>query len=86
MIKSLYTRVVLTFLVAVIGGTVVSFFVATWLFKDKLNEYLQIPLLNFGQDIVLIFDTMPFQEADHLLSQMNQLKSYDVYVYDEAGG
>ncbi len=86
MIKSLYTRVVLTFLVAVIGGTVVSFFVATWLFKDRLNEYLQIPLLNFGQDIVLIFDTMPFQEADHLLSQMNQLKSYDVYVYDEAGG
>ncbi|WP_291760454.1 sensor histidine kinase [Lysinibacillus sp. UBA5990] len=86
MIKSLYTRVVLTFLVAVIGGTVVSFFVATWIFKDRLNEYLQIPLLNFGQDIVLIFDTMPFQEADHLLSQMNQLKSYDVYVYDEAGG
>ena len=86
MIKSLYTRVVLTFLVAVIGGTVVSFFVATWIFKDKLNEYLQIPLLNFGQDIVLIFDTMPFQEADNLLSQMNQLKSYDVYVYDEAGG
>ncbi|WP_375106263.1 ATP-binding protein [Lysinibacillus fusiformis] len=86
MIKSLYTRVVLTFLVAVIGGTVVSFFVATWLFKDKLNEQLQIPLLNFGQDIILIFDTMPFQEADNLLSQMNQLKSYDVYVYDEAGG
>ncbi|MGE7988849.1 HAMP domain-containing sensor histidine kinase [Lysinibacillus fusiformis] len=86
MIKSLYTRVVLTFLVAVIGGTVVSFFVATWLFKDKLNEQLQIPLLNFGQDIILIFDTMPFQEADDLLSQMNQLKSYDVYVYDEAGG
>lgn len=86
MIKSLYTRVVLTFLVAVIGGTVVSFFVATWIFKDKLNDYLQIPLLNIGQDIVLIFDTMPFQEADHLLSQMNQLKSYDVYVYDEAGG
>ncbi len=85
MIKSLYTRVVLTFLVAVIGGTVVSFFVATWIFKDKLNEYLQIPLLNFGQDIVLIFDTMPFQEADNLLSQMNQLKSYDVYVYDGAG-
>lgn len=85
MIKSLYTRVVLTFLVAVIGGTVISFFVATWLFKDKLNEQLQIPLLNFGQDIVLIFDTMPFQEADKLLSQMNQLKTYDVYVYDETG-
>jgi len=48
MIKSLYTRVVLIFLVAVIGGTVISFFMATWVFKDKLNENLQIPLLNFG--------------------------------------
>lgn len=43
MIKSLYTRVVLTFLVSVIGGTVISFFVATWLFRDKLNENLQLP-------------------------------------------
>ena len=27
---------------------------ATWVFKDKLNENLQIPLLNFGQDMVQI--------------------------------
>ncbi|WP_155592384.1 sensor histidine kinase [Lysinibacillus cavernae] len=85
MIKSLYTRVVLTFLVAVIGGTVVSFFVATWVFKDKLNENLQIPLLNFGQDIVLLFDTLPFNEADAFVRGMHQLESYYIRIYEGTG-
>jgi len=85
MIRSLYTRVVVTFLVAVIGGTIISFFVATWIFKDKLNENLQIPLLNFGQDIALIFDTLPYHEAETLVSEMNQLKSYHIRIYEETG-
>lgn len=85
MIRSLYTRVVVTFLVAVIGGTIISFFVATWVFKDKLNENLQIPLLNFGQDIVLIFDTLPYNEAVTFVSEMNQLQSYHIRIYEETG-
>lgn len=85
MIRSLYTRVVVTFLVAVIGGTIISFFVATWIFKDKLNENLQIPLLNFGQDIALIFDTLPYHEAETFVSEMNQLKSYHIRIYEKTG-
>ena len=85
MIKSLYTRVVLIFLVAVIGGTVISFFMATWVFKDKLNENLQIPLLNFGQDMVQIFDTLPFNEADRFIRDMHQLESYHIRIYEETG-
>ncbi|KPN95419.1 cell wall metabolism sensor histidine kinase WalK [Lysinibacillus sp. ZYM-1] len=85
MIKSLYTRVVLIFLVAVIGGTIISFFMATWVFKDKLNENLQIPLLNFGQDIVQIFATLPFNEADRFIRDMHQLESYHIRIYEETG-
>lgn len=85
MIKSLYTRVVLIFLVAVIGGTIISFFMATWVFKDKLNENLQIPLLNFGQDIVLIFNTLPLNEAKAFVRDMHQLESYYIRIYEESG-
>ncbi|MGI2294233.1 sensor histidine kinase [Paenibacillus sp. GXUN7292] len=85
MIKSLYIRVVLTFLVSVIGGTVLSFFVATWVFKDKLNENLQIPLLYFGQDIARIYNTLPLNEADVFVSGMDQLKSYHLRIYEESG-
>ncbi|AIQ56338.1 sensor histidine kinase [Paenibacillus borealis] len=85
MIKSLYTRVVLTFLVSVIGGTVISFFVATWLFRDKLNENLQIPLLRFGQDIVRIYDAFPLSEADAFVHGMKQLESYHIRIYEQTG-
>ncbi len=85
MIKSIYTRVVLTFLVSVIGGTVLSFFVATWAFRDKLNENLQIPLIYFGQDIARIYKTLPLQEADSFVSGMDQLKTYHLRIYDDSG-
>ena len=85
MIKSLYTRVVLTFLVSVIGGTVISFFVATWLYRDKLNENLQIPLLRFGEDVVRIYDTFPLNEADRFVHGMKQLESYHIRIYVESG-
>ncbi|ULO04727.1 HAMP domain-containing histidine kinase [Paenibacillus sp. 19GGS1-52] len=85
MIRSLYTRVVLTFLISVIGGTIIAFFVASWLFKDKLNENLQSTLLDFGQDIVRIYDTLPLREADSYISEMKQLHSYYIRIYEETG-
>lgn len=84
MIRSLYTRVVLIFLVSVIGGTILSFFVATWVFKDKLNENLKLPLLYFGQDIARIYETLPLHEAHTFVSGMKQLNSYHVRVYEES--
>ncbi|MCD9025213.1 sensor histidine kinase [Cohnella silvisoli] len=85
MIRSLYTRVVLTFLVSVIGGTVIAFFVATWLFNDQLNENSKVTLRDFGQDIVRIYETFPLQEADSYVSGMKQLNSYHIRIYDETG-
>lgn len=85
MIKSLYTRVVLTFLVSVIGGTAIAYFVSTWVFKDKLNENVQISLLQFGQDIVRIYETIPLREADTFVSGMKQLNSYHIRIYEETG-
>ncbi|MGX4585911.1 sensor histidine kinase [Paenibacillus chitinolyticus] len=85
MIKSLYIRVVLTFLVSVIAGTVIAFFVSTWIFEDKLNENAQINLRNFGQDIVRIYKTLPPREADSFVSEMKQLDSYYIRVYEATG-
>ncbi|MNO17048.1 Heme sensor protein HssS [compost metagenome] len=84
MIRSLYTRVVLIFLVSVIGGTIIAFFVSTWVFKDKLNEYTKINLLYFGQDIARIYETFPLHEADTYLSGMKQ-PGYYIRIYDETG-
>ncbi|WP_313894125.1 HAMP domain-containing sensor histidine kinase [Psychrobacillus sp.] len=85
MIRSLYTRVVLIFIVSVIGGTIIAFFLSTWLFKEQLNENLQIPLLHFGQDIVRIYEILPLREADTFVSGMDQLKSYYIRIYGDTG-
>ncbi|MNB84591.1 Sensor protein kinase WalK [compost metagenome] len=85
MIRSIYTRVVLTFLASVIGGTIIALFVATWVFEDKLNENTRIPLLHFGQDIVRVYETFPFRGANSFVSGMKQLDSYHIRIFDEAG-
>ncbi|MEK4009276.1 sensor histidine kinase [Paenibacillus sp. FSL H3-0333] len=86
MIKSLYTRVVLTYLISVIGGTVISFNLAIWIYKDELNENLQVQLLRFAQDVVQIYDAFPLTEADKFVSGMKQLETYHVRIYDANGG
>ncbi|PTC10305.1 HAMP domain-containing protein, partial [Bacillus wiedmannii] len=85
MIRSLYIRVVLTFLVSIIGGTIISFLVSTWIFEDKLNENAQINSRNFGQDIVRIYKTFPLREADLFVSEMKQLDSYYIRIYEATG-
>ncbi|WP_342598256.1 HAMP domain-containing sensor histidine kinase [Psychrobacillus sp. FSL H8-0483] len=85
MIKSLYIRVILTFLVSIIGGTIISFLVSTWIFEDKLNENAQINLRNFGQDIDRIYKTLPLSEADSFVSEMKQLDSYYIRIYEATG-
>ncbi|WP_410771515.1 sensor histidine kinase [Fontibacillus sp. BL9] len=85
MIKSLYIRVVLTFLVSVIAGTFISFFVTTRIFEEKLNENAQINLRNFGQDVVGIYNALPLREADLFLSKMKQLDAYYIRIYEATG-
>lgn len=85
MIRSLYIRVVLTFLVSVIAGTIISFYVSTWIFEEKLNENAQINLRNFGQDIVQIYKILPLREADSFVSGMKQLESYHIRIYEATG-
>lgn len=85
MIRSLYIRVVLTFLISVIAGTVISFIVSIWIFQEQLNENANINLRNFGQDVVQIYERLPSTEANLFVSQMKQLESYYIRMYDAAG-
>lgn len=85
MIRSLYIRVVLTFLVSVIGGTIIAFFMSSWIFEEKLNQNAQINLHNFGEDIVQIYKTIPSREADLFVSRMKQLELYHIRIYETPG-
>jgi signal transduction histidine kinase len=85
MIKSLYIRVVVTFLVSVIAGTVIAFFLSTWIFKDQLNDNAHINIRNFGQDVVEIYKTLPLSEADEFVNKMKQLDLYYIRMVEPSG-
>ncbi|MBY0219111.1 cell wall metabolism sensor histidine kinase WalK [Paenibacillus illinoisensis] len=83
MIRSLYIRVVLTFLISVIAGTIIAFVITFLVFRGNMNENVQEELLSFGQDIVRIYETIPLREADKFVGGMKQLNSYHIRIYDE---
>lgn len=85
MIKSLYTRVVATFLAAIILGTVIGFVITFWVYREKLNETMHTTLYNFSQDIARIYETIPVDEANLYVSGMRQLNAYHVRIYDGTG-
>lgn len=58
---------------------------SSWIFKEKLNEYAQINLRNFGEDIVRIYKTIPLREADLFVSEMKQLELYHIRIYEATG-
>ncbi|OWA35823.1 two-component sensor histidine kinase [Saccharibacillus sp. O16] len=81
MIRSLYTRIVVIFLVSVVAGTLLSFFMVTWAFREQLNDNLQIPLVQFGQDVARLYETFPADQAEAYVREMNQLASYRIRIY-----
>lgn len=85
MIRSLYVRVVLTFLISVIAGIVVAFFVATAVFQEKVNDALTSGAMSFSLDAARLYETMPAGDADRFVSDMKQLESYYIRIYDKAG-
>ncbi|QQZ60997.1 HAMP domain-containing protein [Paenibacillus sonchi] len=84
MIRSLYTRVVLTYLGSVIGGTIIALLVATWVYYDQFDENLKTNLFYYGQDIVRIYESFPLRDVETYLSGMKQLNYY-IRVYEETG-
>ncbi|MFF2888559.1 sensor histidine kinase [Paenibacillus sp. NPDC057967] len=85
MISSLYTRVVLTFLVSVIGGTIIATFTTSWLYQERLNDNLMLNVFHFGEDVSRIYDALPLAEADSYVSGMKQLHSFYIRMYNEDG-
>ncbi|MCK6073567.1 sensor histidine kinase [Paenibacillus silvae] len=85
MIKSLYIRVVVTFLVSVIAGTLIAFFLSTWIFEDRLNDNAHINIRNFGQDVIQIYQTLPLSEADAFINKMKQLDLYYIRMFEPSG-
>ncbi|MEI7025053.1 sensor histidine kinase [Paenibacillus sp. y28] len=82
---SLYLRVVICFLLAVILGMTVSFWTTVYWYKDRFDEELRTEIFNTAQDVVSTYRLMPEMDLRTYLAARQWSRSYYVTLLDTAG-
>ncbi|WP_239614491.1 sensor histidine kinase [Cohnella mopanensis] len=88
MIKSLYFRVVLTYMAAVIVGLVTTYFLALYLLDsvgDRYANNLQKKLIEDGNRIQEIYRDKGVEQADAFMQESSYAKQYEIRLYDQNG-
>ncbi|MDR9855455.1 HAMP domain-containing sensor histidine kinase [Paenibacillus sp. VCA1] len=85
MTRSLYVRVVLTFLAAMAVGLVVSVLAGLALFEGKIDRIGQNDMIAAGEEIVRVYEQTRPENPDRFMQSMVQLTSYSVQLYAGSG-
>jgi signal transduction histidine kinase len=85
MIGSLYLRVVLTFLLAVILGLVITFFSTNYWYKSTIEEEIQTDMNYVAHDIIETFQQMNGVDIDSYLKDKHSLRYYHLTLIDANG-
>jgi signal transduction histidine kinase len=84
MIRSLYLRVALTFIIAVLLGLVVAYFANNYWYRDSFESELQNELMNSAQDIVQTVRQMKGNDLDSYMNSLHWMRCCNVTVFDSA--
>ncbi|MGG1518318.1 HAMP domain-containing sensor histidine kinase [Paenibacillus oryzisoli] len=86
MIKSLYFRVVLTFLAIVLTSILVAFPLATYFFTNVISSEFQQEMLNMGKQIVAISEEVQPKNMSSFITSSNRLnENYLFTLFDSEG-
>ncbi|UQZ83560.1 Alkaline phosphatase synthesis sensor protein PhoR [Paenibacillus konkukensis] len=83
MIRSLYVRVALTFMLSVILGLIIAFYASNYWFRDMFESGMQKDLSNASEDIAAIFREMKGVDMDAYLHHLHWVQRYYITVFDE---
>ncbi|MGO4182465.1 sensor histidine kinase [Paenibacillus sp. TAF43_2] len=84
--KSLYVRVVLTFLAAIVISLVSSLLLALALFQNDLNATGKNDMIAAGDRIIRVYEQTNPPDLDVFMNDMAELVSYTLQLYDGNGG
>ncbi|MFF2157235.1 ATP-binding protein [Paenibacillus chitinolyticus] len=85
MTRSLYVRVVLTFLAAMGIGLLVSVLAGLALFEEKIDRIGQNDLIAAGEEIIRVYEQTEPVNLDRFMESMVKLSSYSVQLYTGSG-
>ncbi|MFD2332617.1 sensor histidine kinase [Cohnella sp. GCM10020058] len=84
MTRSLYVRVVFTFLAAMVIGLLVSVLAALAIFEAKIDRIGQNDLIAAGEEIVRVYEQTIPADLERFMQSMVKLSSYSVQLYADA--
>jgi signal transduction histidine kinase len=82
MVKSLYVRVVLTFIASVILSLILAFFLATLLYKNQLAARMQEELITSGKQIIRSYEQSSSNNIEGFINVVGVLPNYKVQIYN----
>jgi signal transduction histidine kinase len=85
MIKSLYVRVVITFIAAVILSLILAFFLATLLYKNQITTLTEKQLITSGKQIIQSYQKSPTKDLEGFIQGIDLLLSYKVQIFNNKG-
>ncbi|MGG3835587.1 HAMP domain-containing sensor histidine kinase [Paenibacillus dendritiformis] len=85
MMRTLYVRVVLTFLFAVIAGIIVAFAASGFFFEREMREIVYQDLTQLGNDMVRLYQQVPEAEFRDYLDSLKSFEWTKVHVFDSEG-
>jgi signal transduction histidine kinase len=85
MIKSLYARVVITFIAAVILSLVLAFFLATLFYKNQITSLAEKQLIMSGKQIIHSYQQTQTNKIEGFMQDVGLLINYRVQIYNNKG-
>lgn len=85
MIKTLYVRIICTFLAVIIFSLLSSLFIGLFLFKKEINRIGQNDMIAVGEEIIHLYEQSKPLDRDAFIKRMVKVSAYPIHIYDASG-
>ncbi|GGG78873.1 HAMP domain-containing sensor histidine kinase [Paenibacillus radicis (ex Gao et al. 2016)] len=82
MIKTLYVRIVVTFLAVILFSLLTSFLAGMFLFQKEINHAGQNDMLAAGREMIELYEQTKPADRGRYLARMAKVSTYRIHLYD----
>ncbi|WP_438351046.1 HAMP domain-containing sensor histidine kinase [Paenibacillus sp. FA6] len=85
MIKTLYVRIICTFLAVIIFSLLSSISIGLFLFQKEINHSGQNDMIAVGEEIISLYEQTKPDDRDAFIGSMVKVSAYLIQMYDASG-
>ncbi|WP_054027907.1 sensor histidine kinase [Bacillus sp. FJAT-28004] len=85
MIKTLYVRIICTFLAVIIFSLLSSFFMGLFIFKKEINHVGQNDMIAAGEEMIRLYEQTRPDDWKTFITSMVKVSAYPIHMYDASG-